>query len=40
MSIASIKNEEDRRLLYIAATRALHELEIYTYSKGMLYNFY
>ena len=26
-------NEEDRRLLYIAATRALHELEIYTESK-------
>ena len=26
-------NEEDRRLLYIAATRALHELEIYTDSK-------
>ena len=26
-------NKEDRRLLYIAATRALHELEIYTESK-------
>ncbi len=26
-------NEEDRRLLYIATTRALHELEVYTESK-------
>ena len=29
-------NKEDRRLLYIAATRALHELEIYTESKECL----
>ena len=27
-------NKWDRRLLYIAVTRALHKLEIYTDSKG------
>ena len=31
-------NEEDRRLLYIAVTRALHKLEIYTDSKGGFIN--